>query len=200
METALLLYRSRFPCRRLRVRESYRLVVGLRGNLGGDTCPTIAGIGFVLADSQTGALPAWCNMRGSFHNSLSPVPRSLSKNSHLSRYSSTVDGKRRPSRGHFFHRPSTHVLLRRPHFRALDRKQGQRFSTVRFWSSARLGRLTETTTSPDGTEPDEVLPEPPLLPTENNDATLEAGEQWLLVAGSMTPLRKGEFPIVAVSR
>jgi carboxyl-terminal processing protease len=172
-------------------------IIDLRGNLGGDMYPMIAGIGFVLGEGRLGDFISPDSQSGWFYRKgVAGVVKDAreSPQSHVG--GSPLALKDLPpvaviadggtvSAGEavaisFVGRPKTRLFG--AHTFGLS--TGNKDHPLSDGATLILCEMIEADRDhhvyPDGIEPDVVFPEPPLAPTEENDLVLQAAEQWLL--------------------
>jgi carboxyl-terminal processing protease len=172
-------------------------IVDLRGNLGGDMYPMIAGIGFLLGEGRLGDFISPGSQGGWFYRN--------------GEAGIVQDGREFPQ----FHVAGSPVVLKElPPVAVLvdggtvSAGEAVAISFIgrphtRFFGAHTFGLSTGNKSYPlpdgaalvlcgaaeadrdhhvylDGIEPDVVLPEPPLLPAEEEDAALQAAVHWLL--------------------
>ena len=181
----------------LAARNPYGWIVDLRGNLGGDMYPMIAGIGFVLGEGRLGDFISPDSRNGWFYrNGAAGVAQDSHEFPQFHVKGSPVALKDLPpvavlidggtvSAGEavaisFIARPNTrffgaHTFGLSTGNKAYPLSDGAQLILCETVEADRNDNVYL-----DGIEPDVILPEPPLLPAERDDAALQAAQHWLL--------------------
>lgn len=172
-------------------------IVDLRGNLGGNMYPMIAGIGFVLGEGRLGDFISPDSRGGWFYRN--GTAGAVQDSREFPQFRATgspavlkeippvavlVDGGT-VSAGEavaisFIGRPNTRLFGAHTFGLSTGNVSYPLSDGAKLVLCTSVGADRNHRIYPDGIEPDVVLPEPPLLPAEEDDAALRAAEQWLL--------------------